>query len=119
MTGELNLGANSIGGTLKSVTPYIGPGTTDIDWTSGNFAAMTFGASNSSFAFTANPSNAGLLILELTQDATGSRTATWPAAVKWPNGTAPTLTTAANSVDVIRFFFDGTNYYGTYDLNFS
>ena len=119
MTGELDLGANSIGGTLKSVTPYIGPGTTDIDWTSGNFAAMTFGASNSSFAFTVNPSNAGLLVLKLTQDATGSRTATWPAAVKWSGGTAPTLTTAANAVDVIRFFFDGTNYYGTYDLNFS
>ena len=119
MTGELDLGANSIGGTLKSVTPYIGPGNTNIDWTSGNFAAMTFGSSSASFAFTANPSNAGLLVLKLTQDATGSRTATWPAAVKWPGGTAPTLTTAANSVDVIRFFFDGTNYYGTSDLNFS
>ena len=119
MTGELDLGANSIGGTLKSVTPAGGPGNTDIDWTSGNFAAMTFGASNAFFAFTANPSNAGLLVLKLTQDATGSRTVTWPAAVKWSGGTAPTLTTAANAVDVIRFFFDGTNYYGTFDLNFS
>jgi len=24
-----------------------------------------------------------------------------------------------NGVDILRFYFDGTNYYGTYDLNFS
>lgn len=36
-----------------------------------------------------------------TQDATGSRTMTWPAAFKWPGGTVPTLTTAANAVDLL------------------
>lgn len=39
--------------------------------------------------------------LVLRQDGTGSRLVTWPAAVKWPAGTAPTLSTAANSVDVV------------------
>lgn len=37
----------------------------------------------------------------LTQDATGSRTATWPTSFKWPGGTAGTLSTAANAVDVL------------------
>lgn len=37
----------------------------------------------------------------LTQDATGSRTMTWPAAFKWPGGTAGVLSTAANSVDLL------------------
>ena len=35
------------------------------------------------------------IILILVQDGTGSRTATWPATVKWPSGTAPTLSTGS------------------------
>ena len=36
----------------------------------------------------------------ITQDATGSRTMTWGASVKWPGGTAGVLSTAANAVDL-------------------
>jgi hypothetical protein len=37
----------------------------------------------------------------LTQDAGGSKTMSWPAAFKWPGGTAGVLSTAANSVDLL------------------
>lgn len=37
----------------------------------------------------------------LRQDGTGSRTMTWPTSFKWPGGTAPGLSTAANSVDLL------------------
>lgn len=37
----------------------------------------------------------------LTQDATGSRTMTWPTSFKWAGGTVPTLSTAANAVDLL------------------
>jgi len=37
----------------------------------------------------------------LTQDATGSRTMTWPASFKWPGGVAGVLSTAINSVDLL------------------
>lgn len=37
----------------------------------------------------------------ITQDATGSRTMTWPASFKWAGGSAGTLSTAANSVDLV------------------
>ena len=46
------------------------------------------------------------LTLVLTQDATGSRVITWPATVK----SAPTLSTAAGSVDTLVFAWDGTNW---------
>jgi hypothetical protein len=49
----------------------------------------------------------------LAQDGTGSRTVTWWSTIKWPGGTAPTLTTAANGVDVFTFKCVNTNvYYG-------
>lgn len=37
----------------------------------------------------------------ITQDATGSRTMTWPTSFKWPGGTAGALSTAANAVDLL------------------
>jgi hypothetical protein len=51
--------------------------------------------------------------LALRQDATGSRTVTWPVVVKWPGGTAPTLTTTASAVDLFEFTcINGTNWLG-------
>ena len=48
------------------------------------------------------------------QDATGGRTVTWPASVKWPGGTAPTLTSTASKAD--KFIFtaiDGSSWLGS------
>lgn len=54
--------------------------------------------------------------LVLVQDATGSRTATYTppsGTVKWPGGTAPTLTTTATKIDVLSFLCaDGANFLG-------
>ena len=112
---EMDAGAHTIGFTQQSAT---GDGSTTIDWKLGNKFFFTFGAFNETFTFTA-PSNPCNILLVLKQDGTGSRTATWPGAVKWPGGTAPTLTTAANSIDIISFYYDGTNFYGVDSLNFS
>jgi hypothetical protein len=40
----------------------------------------------------------------LRQDATGSRTVSWPSGTKWAGGAAPTLSTAANAVDIVSLF---------------
>lgn len=45
-------------------------------------------------------SNVVSVTIALVQDGTGSRTVTWPTGTIWPGGTAPTLTTTANHVDV-------------------
>jgi hypothetical protein len=50
-------------------------------------------------------------IMFLKQDGTGSRTVTW-STVKWPGGTAPTITATASRQDIYSFFADGTNWYG-------
>lgn len=49
----------------------------------------------------------------LKQDATGSRTVTWPASVKWPSSTAPTITATASKGDKFVFTADGTNWLGS------
>ena len=113
--GELDCGANSVGFTAQTAT---GDGTTTIDWGVGNKFNFTFGAFNETFTFTA-PTKPGNFLLKMIQDGVGSRTATWPATVKFPGGAAPTLTTAASSIDIVSFYFDGTNYYGQAGLAFS
>jgi hypothetical protein len=45
----------------------------------------------------------------ITQDGTGSRTASWNAAFKWAGGTAPTLTTTAAAVDRIDYLIKASN----------
>jgi hypothetical protein len=51
--------------------------------------------------------------LQFTADGT-ARAVTWPASVKWPGGTAPTLTSTLNKVDtfVLMTPDSGTTYFG-------
>ena len=88
-----------------------------VDWGVGNKQKSTL-TSNCTFTFTA-PDGPCNLILELHQDANGSRTVTWPGTVVWPDGTAPVLSTGVNAIDVIAFFWNGTSYFGIASLNFS
>ena len=58
-------------------------------------------------------------IVRLIQDATGSRTATF-TSVKWPGGTAPTITTTASTgVDVLSFVCIASVWYGTFAQAFA
>src|SRR5215471_7034291 len=54
----------------------------------------------------------------IVNNAPGAFTVTWPANVLWPGGVAPALN-VANSKTKIEFFFDGTDYWGTFELNFA
>jgi len=86
-------------------------GNKTITWGSGNKQKLILGA-NSTISF-ANPVGAGNVILKLTHGNGGAWTASWPASVKWKGGTAPTLSATAGSIDIVAFYFDGANYYGS------
>ena len=47
-------------------------------------------------------------VIRLVQDGTGSRTASWNSVFKFPGGTAPTLTTGANLVDLVAYHVEST-----------
>lgn len=90
--------------TANTTTAYT------ISLTSGTVQNLTL-TGNCTFTFpTATAGKSFLLVLK--QDATGSRTVTWPAAVKWPGSTAPTITSTASKADLYAFTADGTNWYG-------
>ena len=58
-------------------------------------------------------------VLTVKQDATGSRTLAYGTAYKWPGGTAPTLSTGANDVDIMTFVSDGSSVFGVIQKDFA
>lgn len=86
--------------------------TVTCDLKQANVFELTLGG-NRTIDFT-NPTAGQHFTLFLKQDGTGSRTVTWDAAVDWAGGTAPTLATGADAVDVLSFAVDGDgNIHGT------
>tara|TARA_Y100000593_G_scaffold86705_1_gene165946 strand:+ start:873 stop:1607 length:735 start_codon:yes stop_codon:yes gene_type:complete len=97
----------------------------------GNKAFFTFGAGNVTDLNLYFPNVSCNCTLLVKQDGTGSRTITNyksfdsgagnESTVKWAGGSAPTLSTGANAVDIISFYWDNDNYtaYGVASLNFS
>ena len=97
---------------VESVVSIGNSGTSQtLSLTSGTVQTVTL---TGNCTFTMPTATAGKsFILIAVQDGTGSRTATF-TSVKWPAGTAPTMTTTATTGrDIFTFVADGTNWYGT------
>lgn len=86
--------------TSTAITVSLANGTVQLLTLTGN-ATITMPAVGAGKSF----------IVMLKQDATGGRSVTWSTVV-WPSGTAPTITSTANKMDMFSFFSDGTNWYG-------
>ena len=100
--------ALSVAGSMYSVEVDNGTatGATTIDWSKSNTQTLVLGASPIALTFS-NGQPGAHYTLALKQDATGSRTVTWPGNVRWSSGVAPTLTTTANKTDYVEFVYDG------------
>lgn len=66
-----------------------------------------------------NPTNGATYNLRIVQGGSGSYTVTWPGAVKWVGGTAPTLSTTVGKVDIVTLFYNGTSYFANYGLGYN
>ncbi|MFH0754430.1 MAG: hypothetical protein V2A70_07685 [Candidatus Omnitrophota bacterium] len=87
-------------------------GSATVNWNTGNKQVLTLNGNCTSLTFT-NPLGVGNLTLKIIN--TGSYTITWPT-IKWPGAYAPTLT--SSGTDIVAFFFDGTDYYGSAGFDF-
>ena len=105
-----DLASNSKQDLTPIYTPSSG-GALTVDWSAGVNQRIQLTA-NCTFTFTAPPPGSTLAV-SLIQDATGSRTVTWPTSVKWgTGGSPPTLSTPPTNIDLVRFYFDGAQYVG-------
>lgn len=110
------LAALAVGGGAETVNAL---GTkaiaTSIDLATGNVFTVTLGASIAVTFTGATAGKACAVSLYIKQDGTGSRVVTWPISVKWAGGSAPTLSTGANALDivVVESLDGGTTWYGS------
>jgi hypothetical protein len=86
----------------------------DIDCSQGNYFTKTI-SGNSTFTFSNVPSGAYGVMIEIENT---SGTITWPAAVKFPNDTAPTLLTGKTHLFIFVTDDSGTRWRGVAAVNY-
>ena len=124
----ISIGA-SVGFTQRE--PTYNATNTPVDFSITNKLFLTFGSGNITNVNLKFPVIcSGNFVLLLKQDGTGSRTVTtWKTAdqaegnageVIWSGGSAPTLTTTGNKLDILSFYWDNNNHkaYGVASTNF-
>jgi hypothetical protein len=104
--------SNSAGGQVSGTTVSIDISTAnffqlDLQSASGNIATFTIAGVKSGYV--------NSFVLKITQSST-ARDFTWGSlsAFKWPGGTAPTLSTGTDDIDILSFttYDNGTTWYG-------
>jgi hypothetical protein len=109
ITGNLNIGVTSsgiklsvFGSSNSGITTVTDNTSIVLDMTSNNNFAITLGGSNTFInPTTMNPGQSG--VIWISQGNVGGRAPSWGSYWKFPSNTAPTLTSAANSVDAVVY----------------
>ncbi len=90
-------------------------GTTTINWETNGLNQEITLTGNCEINFNAPNIPSGRLQLIIKQDSTGSRTTSFHSSIasniKTPTGETYVPTSTANAVDIVSFYYDGTNYY--------
>jgi len=106
-----NFTTNNITLTSYTETAYSANSSTAITLTTANGTIQNITLTGTA-TITMPTAAAGKSFILYLRTGAGSYTVTW-TTVKWPGGTAPTLTSTASKMDIYSFFSDGTNWYGT------
>ena len=93
------------GGLETVATNATATGAVTVNLANGNCHHLTLTGNTTLSLSGATNSKVCSLTLLVTQDATGGRSITWPASVKWlPGGSAPTFTTTASTRSIVELF---------------
>jgi hypothetical protein len=106
-TAKTNVAQSFTAAQRGSVSALTDGATITPDFAVANNFSVTLGGNRT----LANPSNlvAGQSgVIKITQDGTGSRTLAFGSYWDFAAGTAPTLTTTANAVDILAYYVDST-----------
>jgi hypothetical protein len=114
-------GGNLVGQVSNQIPAAMEPtGTTQtIDFNNGNIQVIDLNSATGTVTLTFENARSGTnLLLKVIQGAT-ARNITWPAAVIWPGGSAPTISHTEDDIDIVSIIYDGTNYISVVEKNFS
>ena len=93
--------------------------TQDVDFDNGNYQFVDVDTATGTPVLTfSNPIEGAKYSIYIIHGSGGVTDITLPT-VLWPQGQAPLLSFVDNQVDRLNLYFDGTNYYGDWQLNYS
>jgi hypothetical protein len=108
-TAKTNVAQTYTAGQRGTIVTLSDAATITPDLANGNHFTVTLGGNrtlaNPTYLGSAN-GQSGVIIVK--QDATGGRTLAFGSNWKFPGGTAPTLTTTANAVDLLAYHVEST-----------
>ena len=125
VAGNVYVSGNVVNPKLQGYTEVVTVQTatsaaTIINLAASNIVNLTLNTSTTiGFINTASVNLADSIMIVAKQSATtGTNKITWPSSVKWPNGSAPALSTATNAIDVLNFITidGGASFYGALSL---
>ncbi|MBM4179508.1 MAG: hypothetical protein FJ211_09270 [Ignavibacteria bacterium] len=106
-TAKTNVAQTFTAGQRGAINTLTDSATITADLANGNNFSVTLGGNrtlaNPTYLGSAN-GQSGVFIIK--QDTTGGRTLSFGSHWKFPGGTVPTLTTAANAVDIIAYYVE-------------
>ena len=118
VNGDIHV-ENTVYFTAETANTIGNAATGTIDWNTSQKQKVTITGTHITCNFT-NPAGPCNLLLKVVQGDGSDLIATWDGDIKWPaNGIAPTLSTGNGDIDIISFYFDGTNYFGVASLDFA
>lgn len=98
-------------GAATTTSAIAAAATTTINCRNSNVFRISMGA-NITTLTVSNPADGQTINVRFIQDATGSRTVSWPTSFKWPGGASIALSTAANAVDLlVATYFSDTGFW--------
>lgn len=92
--------------------------TQTVDFNNGNIQKLDLSGAIGDITLTFNNASAGGIYLLCPMQGAVPTNLIFPANVKWPQGQAPILSTHNGAFDKITLYFDGTNFYGDWELNY-
>lgn len=107
-------------GVFQKVSTLAPAGTTQtVDFTEGSIQKLDLGAASGNVTVTLSNAVAGVKYKLFVIQAASAKDIVWPASVKWANGQAPLLSSTEDAIDIIELYFDGTNFFGDWDLGYA
>jgi hypothetical protein len=113
------LAKNLAGTQATTVTQALNAATLDFD--NGNIQRLSLvGATGAVSVTLSNPQTGGVYKIWITQAASVTDI-TWPVSVLWPQGVkyGVDVSQGASQIDCVTLYYNGTNYLGDWQLNWS
>lgn len=105
----LKAGTAFTGAVVEAAVALTFATTIALDASLGNTFRVTLTASTGTLGAPSNPTDNQKIVVEVTQDGTGSRTLAYNSVFQFPTANpAPTLSTAANSTDWLMFIYNSS-----------